>query len=61
MMAEDAKNQRRAAKGRFTKKVTELTKSINEDKGPEVVRRNDDELNKAWKNVEAKHDVYTTF
>ena len=25
------------------------------------MRRNYDELNEAWKNVEAKHDVYTTF
>ncbi|KAJ7337869.1 hypothetical protein OS493_008027 [Desmophyllum pertusum] len=60
-MAEDAKNQQCAAKGRFTRKLAELTKSIDEDKGPEVVRRSYDALNEAWRNVEAKHDVYTTF
>lgn len=60
-MAEDAKNQRRAAKGRFTRKFAELTKSIDGDKGPEVVRRSYDALNEAWRNVEAKHDVYTIF
>ena len=62
MMADqDAKNQRRAAKGRFTRKLAELTKSVEEDKGSEIVRVNFEQLNQAWRNVEAKHDMYTTF
>ena len=62
MMADqDAKNQRRAAKGRFTRKLAELTKSIEEDKGSEIVVVNFEQLNEAWRNVEAKHDMYTTF
>ena len=58
-MAEDTKNKRHVAKRRFTRKLAELTKSI--DKGLEVVRRSYDALNEAWRNFEAKHDVYTTF
>ena len=62
MMADqDAKNQRRAAKGRFTRKLAELMKSIEEDKGSEIVRVNFEQLNEARRNVEAKHDMYTTF
>ena len=62
MMADqDAKNQRRAAKGRFTRKLAELTKSIDEDRGSEIVGLNFEQLNEAWRNVEAKHDMYTTF
>ena len=58
MMADqDAKNQRCAAKGRFTRKLSELTKSIEEDQGSEMVRVNFKELNEAWRNVEAKHDT----
>ena len=58
MMADqDAKNQRCAAKGRFTRKLSELTKSIEEDQGSEIVRVNFEELNEAWRNVEAKHDT----
>ena len=58
MMADqDAKNQRYAAKGRFTRKLSELTKSIEEDQGSEIVRVNFEELNEAWRNVEAKHDT----
>ena len=52
MMGENAKNQRRAAKGRFTR---------IEDKGSEVVRGSYDALNEARRIVETKHDVYTTF
>ena len=49
MMADqDAKNQRRAAKGRFTRKLAELTKSIEEDKGSEIVVVNFEQLNEAW-------------
>ena len=58
MMADqDVKNQRCAAKGRFTRKLSELTKSIEEDQGSEIVRVNFEELNEAWRNVEAKHDT----
>ena len=62
MMADqDAKNQRRATKGRFTRKRAEVTKSIEEYKGSEIVRVNLGEPNEAWTNVEAKHDMYTVF
>ena len=58
MMADqNAKNQRCAAKGRFTRKLSELTRSIEEDQGSEIVRVNFEELNEAWRNVEAKHDT----
>ena len=39
-MVEDAKSQRRAAKGRFTRKLNELRKSVNDDKGVEIVKQN---------------------
>ena len=61
MADQDAKNQRRVAKGRFTRQLPELTKSVKEDKGSEIVRVNFEELNEAWRNVEAKNDMYTTF
>ena len=61
MADQDAKNQRSAAKGRFTRKLAELTKSIEEDKKSEIVRVNFEELNEAWRNVETKHEMYTTF
>ena len=61
MADQDGKNQRHAAKGQFTRKFTELTKSVEEDKGSEILRVNFKELNKAWRNVEAKHVMYTTF
>ena len=61
MADQDAKNQRCAAKGRFTRKRAEVTKSIEEYKGSEIVRLNFEEPNEAWRNVEAKHDMYTTF
>ena len=61
MADQDNKNQRRAAKGRFTRKLAELTKSIEEGKGSEIVGVNFEQLNEAWRNVEAKHDMYTTF
>ena len=57
MADQDAKNQRCAAKGRFTRKLSELTRSIEEDQGSEIVRVNFEELNEAWRNVEAKHDT----
>ena len=60
-MAEDAKNQRWAAKGRFTRKFTGLMDSINDYKGEEIVKRNYDELKEAWRKVETKHDPYTIF
>ena len=57
MADQDAKNQRCATKGRFTRKLSELTKSIEEDKGSEIVRVKFEELNEVWRNVEAKHDT----
>lgn len=45
MADQDAKNQRCAAKGRFIRKLSELTKSVDEDKGSEIVRVNFEELN----------------
>ena len=58
MADQDGKNQRHAAKGQFTRKFTELTKSVKEDKGSEILRVNFKELNEAWTNVEAKHVMY---
>ena len=58
-VAEDAKCQRRAAKGRFKRKLIELNKSVSDDKEVEIVKRNYDELAKARRNVESKHDTYT--
>ena len=60
-MVEDAKSQRRAAKGRFTRKLNELRKSVNDDKGVEIVKQNYNELTKAWRNVESKHDTMRCF
>ena len=42
MADQDAKNQRRAAKRQFTRKLTELMKSIEEDKGS--IRNSESEL-----------------
>ena len=61
MADQDAKNQRRTAKGRFTRKLAKLTKSVEEDKGSKIVRVNFEELNRAWRNLEAKYYMYTTF
>ena len=58
-MAEDARSQRCAAKGRFTRKLNELRKSVDDDKGVEIVKGNYDELTEAWRSVESKHDAYT--
>ena len=60
-MANDAKNQRQAAEGRFTRKLNEFIKSIDEGKEPEIVERNFTELSETWKSVKTKHDVYSTF
>ena len=60
-MAEDAKSQRRAAKGSFTRKLNELRKSVDDDKGVEIVKQNYDELTVAWRNVESKHDTNAMF
>jgi len=60
-MAEDAKSQRRAAKGRFIRKLKELRKSFDDDKGVEIVKRNCDKPTEACRNVESKHDAYTIF
>ena len=57
MADQDVKNQRCEAKGRFIRKLSELTKSVEEDKRSEIARVNFEELNEAWRNVEAKHDT----
>jgi len=58
-MAEDAKSQRRDAKGRFTRELNEFRKSLDDVKGIKIVKRNHDELTEAWRNVEFKQDTYT--
>jgi len=52
---------RREIKGRCTRKLNELRKSLDDDKGVEIVKRNYDELTEAWRNVEFKHDTYMIF
>ena len=59
MMAEEAKNVRRAAKSRFTRKRNELLKSIQSGGGREIVHSNYVSLVEAWNLVESKHDLYT--
>ena len=58
-MVEDAKSERRAAKGPFKRKLNELRKSVGDDKEVKIVKRNYDELTKARRNVESKLDMYT--
>ena len=60
-MAEDARSQRRAAKGHFTRKLNDLRRSVDDSKGVEIIKQNYDELTEAWRNVESKHDTYTMF
>ena len=60
-MADDAKNYRRIAKGRFTRKLNALQKLIDDDKGEDVIQRGFADLNDAWKDVELKHDTYVLF
>ena len=54
----DAKNQRRSAKARFTRKFNEIVNSIEEKKNPEVIRQLFTELKEAWSNVESMHEEY---
>ena len=60
-MAEDARNRRRNAKAKFTRKENELIKSLDERRSMDIVKRIFMGLNEAWTNVEAKHDNYCTF
>ncbi|KAJ7369702.1 hypothetical protein OS493_036984 [Desmophyllum pertusum] len=59
-MAEEAKNIRQTAKGRFTRKRNELIKSI-EISGIEIIESNYTSLVEAWSIVESKHDLYTMY
>ena len=47
-MAEEAKNIRRTAKARFTRKRNELLKSMDADQGREMVEGNYVKLSEAW-------------
>ena len=58
---EGAKIQRTSAKSRFTRKLKEFLKTVDEDKGLEIVNRTFEELNEAWGIVESKHDMYVKF
>ena len=58
---EGAKTQRTSAKSRFTRKLKEFLKAVDEDKGLEIVKRTFKELNEAWGSVESKHDTYVEF
>ncbi len=60
-MAEDAKNVRRTAKSRFTRKRNELLKSIQNGGGIEIIHSNYVSLVEAWNLVESKHDLYTMY
>ena len=57
-MAEEAKNVRRTAKSRFTRKRNELLRSIAGHQAIEVVEGNFTKLTEAWDLVEGKHDIY---
>ena len=60
-MAEEAKNIRRTAKSRFTRKRNELFKSIDANQELEMVEGNYLRLTEAWDIVEGKHDLYTMY
>ncbi|KAJ7384837.1 hypothetical protein OS493_019514 [Desmophyllum pertusum] len=51
-MAEEARNIRRTAKGRFTRKRNELIKSIENESGIEIIESNYASLVEAWSIVE---------
>lgn len=52
------KNQRTRAKSKFTRKLKEFLRAVDEDKGLEIVNRTYEELQESWKSVESKHDAY---
>ena len=58
---EGAKIQKTSAKSRFTRKLKEFLKAVDENKGLEIVNRTFEELNEAWSIVESKHDTYVEF
>jgi len=51
MEPQDAKNRRRNAKAKFTRKRTELSKAMDEGKALDVVKRIFMDYNEAWVNV----------
>lgn len=55
---ESAKSQRTSAKSKFTRKLKEFLRAVDEDKGLEIVNRTYKELRESWENAESKHDVY---
>jgi hypothetical protein len=55
---ESAKSQRTSAKRKFTGKLKEFLRAVDEDKGLEIVDRTYAELKESWKNAESKHDMY---
>lgn len=57
-MAEEAKNVRRVAKSRFTRKRNELLKSISSASNHELMENNYAQFLKAWNVLETKHDLY---
>ena len=57
-MAEEAKNVRRVAKSRFTRKRNELLKSISSASNHELVENNYAQFLEAWNVLETKHDLY---
>ena len=55
---ESAKSPRAIAKSKFTRKLKEFLRSIDEDKGIEIANRTYTELKESWENAESKHDLY---
>ena len=55
----DEKRKRSAAKGRFTRSVNSLENCIKDsDADSYDAQKHFDDLENAWRNVEAKHDEY---
>ena len=55
---EGAKSQRTSAKSKFTRKLKEFLRAVDEDKGLEIVDRTYPELKESWENAESKYDMY---
>ena len=55
---EEAKRIRTSSKARVTRKRNEFSKSVEENKGMEAVKRTFADLHHAWNIVEGKHDIY---
>ena len=41
--------------------LNKLRKSVNDNNGVEIIKRNYNELTEAWRNIESKHDTYMIF